>query len=388
MAEKLKILLLNTQMEAAGAQKAMLVLARGLQALGHKAQVVTMYDKADYVARFRQEYGVDIVDLRMKRPGRQNPLVKLADVVTGLWRLYRLMRRERFDVVQTFSHYSNLVGPVMAWLAGVRVRVSSQRMSLKGAPPWLLRLDRLVTNSSLVGAMVAVSEGTRRFAIEQQGIDPKKLITIHNSIDVQRFAPVSAEKIESLRAALKLPLDALVVLTVARLHPQKGHHFLLQAVPIILQSYPQVRFLFVGEGDLRQELETTTQHSGLQDVVYFLGVRQDIAELLSLSDIFVLPSLWEGLPNSVLEAMAAETPVVATNVDGCPEVVYDGETGILVPPKNVQALAQAILSLLGNPVQRRQLGMAARTRAVREFSEEKNISTFLNLYTQLLANAR
>src|SRR5690606_1275288 len=218
---------------------------------------------------------VEIIDLKMKGSGRQGLFKKVTSGLAGLWRLYRLMRQGNFDVVQTFTHYSNILGPFIAWLAGVRVRVSSQRSSLKGVPSWVLSLDRLVTNSSLVDAMVTVSEGTRQFSIEREGLNPKKLFTIHNGINIQRFAPAPTEQVEALRSVLGLPETATVVLTIARLHPQKGHRFLLQAVPEILQVYPDTHFLFVGEGELRQELEAMTQQLGVQDAVHFLGVRQD-----------------------------------------------------------------------------------------------------------------
>jgi glycosyltransferase involved in cell wall biosynthesis len=382
--DKLRILLLNTQMEAAGAQKALLTLARGLQARNHIVQVVTMYDKADFVPRFARDYGVDIIDLHMKRPGRCNALWNFVDVMQGLRHLYCLARRERFDVLQTFSHYSNIVGPLIARIAGVPVCVSSQRMSLQGAPTWLLWLDRMVANSPLVATMVTVSEGTRRFSVDVQKIRPDKLVTIHNSINPEVFMALPSERLTSVRAGLRLPEESVIVTTVARLHPQKGHHFLIQAIPSIIERVPETHFLFVGGGELRESLETLVQNQELSDVVHFLGVRHDIPELLALSDVFVLPSLWEGLPNSLLEAMAAELPVVATAVDGTPEVVKADETGFLIPPADVDALVEAICRLLEEPNLRRRLGRAGRSRVVQSFSEEENITSFLRIYIKLL----
>lgn len=388
MQRNLRILLLNTQMEAAGAQKAMLTLARGLQLRGHAIIVVTMYDKADYVPLFRQKYGVNLIDLRMKSPTHTSIFKKAVRALKGLGQLWQLIRREQFDVVQTFSHYSNIVGPAVAYLAGARVRVSSQRMSLKGSPPWLLWLDRWVANSFLVDKMVSVSEGTRQFSIDVQGIKPEKLITIHNSIDLDRFSPLAIRTTSAppLRQVLEAPLNAPVVTVVARLHAQKGHRFLIAAMPAIHEKFPDTHFLFVGEGELRQDLVNQVTQLGLEKTVHFLGMRQDIPELLALSDVFVLPSLWEGLPNSVLEAMAMGTPVIATNVDGCPEVIRNGETGLLVPPEDPEALAQAICRLLGDPDMRQTLAQAAQHWVIANFSEEKNISAFEQLYMQLIAD--
>jgi glycosyltransferase involved in cell wall biosynthesis len=387
MMKKLKILLLITQMEAAGAQKAVLILARGLQRRGHVVTVVTMYDKRDYVSLFRQKYGVEIIDLEMKAPRHASLPQEVMYVIRGLARLWRLMRKRQFDVVQTFSHYSNIIGPVVAYLAGVRVRVSSQRMSLKGRSTWLLWLDRWIANSFLVEKMVSVSEGTRRFCIEVQGIKPEKLITIHNSIDLNRFSPTAIDEtsIQHLRSSLGLSVHSRVVITVARLHPQKGHRFLIEAIPAVMEEFPDTHFLFVGEGELQQDLLNHVKQLELESHVHFLGARQDIPELLALSDLFVLPSLWEGLPNAVLEAMAMGTPVIATAVDGCPEVIHNGKTGLLVPPGDSDALSQAICSLLGNAELRQALACAAQHWVVENCSEEKNISAFEQLYAQLVS---
>jgi glycosyltransferase involved in cell wall biosynthesis len=378
------ILLLITQMEAAGAQKAMLVLARGLQQRGHEIVVVTMYDKSDYVQQFQKQYGVKIIDLQMK-PSGVSSVSRIKHAVKGLWRLYTLLKSPKYNVIQTFSHYSNLIGPLIAFLARVPIRVSSQRMSLKGSPKWLKILDRIVTNSFLVDKMVAVSEATRQFSINHERIKPEKIVTIHNSIDLDRFFTVTkkSEPLIRLRNELALPDSAFVVLVVARLHTQKGHIFLIKAIPSILRRFSETHFVFVGEGELRQSLEDQARAAGIEHVVHFIGTRQDIPDLLALSDVFVLPSLWEGMPNSVLEAMAMGTPVVATNVDGTPEVINDFKTGLLVPPENSKALAEAVIALLEKPELRQQLSEDALQWVKNNFSQDKYISGFEQLYLEL-----
>jgi len=267
----------------------------------------------------------------------------------------------------------------------VPIRVSSQRMSLKGSPKWLKILDRIVTNSFLVDKMVAVSEATRQFSINHERIKPEKIVTIHNSIDLDRFFTVTkkSEPLIRLRNELALPDSAFVVLVVARLHTQKGHTFLIKAIFSILRRFSETHFVFVGEGELRQSLEDQARAAGVENVVHFIGTRQDIPDLLALSDIFVLPSLWEGMPNSVLEAMAMGTPVVATNVDGTPEVINDFKTGLLVPPENSKALAEAIVTLLEKPELRQQLSEDALQWVKNNFSQDKYISGFEQLYLEL-----
>jgi len=380
----LRIVLLNTQMEPAGAQKAMLELARGLVGTGYQVTVVTMYDKADYVPFFQNRYGLTIVDLGMKRPGQPLP-GRVLSLVWGLLHLYRLLRSWRPHILQTFSHYSNLVGPVVAWLAGTPIRVSSQRMSLRGAPRWLLWLDRAVANSFLVAKMISVSEATRRFCIER-GIRPTKIVTIPNGIDPIPYdgSGLSSGRARSLRRELGLTELQPVVITVARLHRQKGHCFLIEAVPRVLNTFPDARFLFVGEGELRAELEAKVVQARLDSAIRFLGVRRDIPQLLAISDIFVLPSLWEGLPNVALEAMAAGVPVVATRVDGTPEVVVDGQTGLLVPPADAAALAEAVCRLLGDEALCRSMAAAAQARVRDVFSQERTLAAYTALYQELV----
>ena len=297
----------------------------------------------------------------------------------------QLIRREKFDVIQTFTHYSNVIGPIIAWLTGVKVRISSQRNVLVNHPMWFLWLDRVIANSFLVQKMVAVSEDTRRFAIRRQGIKSSKLVTIYNSIDTDYFQPLtSSEEKQALRVNLSVADTERIVLTVAKLHPQKGHCYLIQAIPSILKRFPNVRFLFAGEGELFEDLKNLVKQTGIVSAVSFLGVRQDIPQLLSLSDVFVLPSLWEGMPNAVLEAMAVGTPVVATNVGGGPEVIIGDETGILVPSEDSDALAQAIIRLLEDPVLRQTLAEEAQRWVLENLTEEKNISAYEQLYESLI----
>lgn len=384
MKSPVKILLLNTLMELAGAQKAMLELASGLMACGYQVTVATMYDKTGSIAYFERHYGLTIINLDMKSMNASGRLAQGIRLLGGLWRLFCLMRSLQVDIVQTFSHYSNILGTLIACLARVPVRVSSQRMSLKGYPGWLLWVDKTIANSPVVQKMVSVSEGTREFSIREQGIRAEKLVTIHNGIDCASFVKPLPSCTETLREDLGLGTATQIVATVARLHPQKGHRFLVDAVPLVLRSAPDTHFLFIGDGELHSELAHLLRARGLESHVHLLGARQDIADLLAITDLFVLPSLWEGLPNSVLEAMAAGLPVIATNVDGCPEIVVDGRTGLLIPPADPEALAEAIAELLSDETKRLSMGQAGRRHVATSFSTEASVLAYQNLYQELL----
>lgn len=385
-----RILLLNTLLEAGGAQKAMLQLARGLRDRGHEITVATMYDKAGCREAFEQRFGVPIVDLEMKpapsdRADRPGKLGKLWHAGRGVRRLRRLLRRQRIEVLQTFSHYSNVLGPMVARGTGVRVCVTSQRMRLEGRSPWLLRADRWISRSRLAQRMVAVSESVRTYCIEDEGIAPDHVVTIANGLDIENW-PSNGQAADrtSLRQTLGIEPDAPMVTTVARLHPQKGYEHLLEAVPGVLEAHPSAHFVWVGDGELEDALSQRIHSAKLEGRVHLTGARSDVPDLLAASDLFVLPSLWEGMPNAVLEAMAAGLPVVATAVDGTPEIVAEGETGWLVPPADGASLREAIRQALGDPARREAMGRAGRQRVERHFSLTRYVDQFEQLYAQLL----
>jgi glycosyltransferase involved in cell wall biosynthesis len=179
------------------------------------------------------------------------------------------------------------------------------------------------------------------------------------------------------------PYPGPIITNVARLNPQKAQHLLLEAAQIVLHQFPQAHFLIVGKGHLEQELKQRAQALGLERHVTFTGVRHDIPAILAESDIFVLSSQWEGLPLSAVEAMAAARPVVVTNVGGNTELVEHGRSGLVVPPNNIEALADGLLTLLQDRSTRITLGAAARQRVQHLFSTDRFIQQYESLYTAL-----
>jgi glycosyltransferase involved in cell wall biosynthesis len=180
------------------------------------------------------------------------------------------------------------------------------------------------------------------------------------------------------------PAATPVVAVVAGLNNQKGHRYLFEAIPSVARRHPQILFLLVGDGHLRESLKTLARELGISRHVEFLGMRHDVPSILQMSDLFVLPSLFEGMPLSVLEAMAAGKAVVATDVDGTKEVVVDGETGYLVPPRNAEQLARRIDDLLSDDDRRRLFGKQGRERVATTFTTEKMAHAYALLYQELL----
>ena len=214
------------------------------------------------------------------------------------------------------------------------------------------------------------------------GISPHKIAVIDNGIDLKRFS--HGKKNDKLKSALGFDIHSKVIGTVASLTAEKGHIYLMNAAKAILSSYPEVRFLFVGDGAGRRNLEEKMADLGLQGKIFFAGSRKDIPDLLSILEIFVLPSLKEGLPMALLEAMAAHVPIVATEVGAVPTVVEDGITGTLIPPKEPGVLADAVIRILSD--RKRALDMAERGfKKVRDhFSSEQMASKYLSLYEDLI----
>jgi glycosyltransferase involved in cell wall biosynthesis len=228
---------------------------------------------------------------------------------------------------------------------------------------------------------VCVSEDLRGFVSEKIGIPKNRIVTIYNGIDTELFA--KSEKAVLMKEKFGIKNGQKVVGTVANLNPMKGHTYLLKAIPSIIQDYPSVVFLFVGKGDQEEKLRKEALDLGIFEYVKFLGFRSDIPELLNLMDVFVLPSLSECLPLSVLEAMALSVPTVVTDVGGIREIIKDQETGYIVPPADPAALADKISLLLGDRTNARSIGLGGREAVDEKFSIETMLAQYQSLYNSL-----
>jgi glycosyltransferase involved in cell wall biosynthesis len=292
--------------------------------------------------------------------------------------LFRLIRKERTDLVQTTLFYADVIGTLAARLAGVKRIVSWEAVTQPyGAKQ--MTAYRLAAKGYAVS--VSVSEAIRRQVRRERRVPEFKTRTIRYGVDDRKFRPVFGD---SCRKDLGLSRDQLVFGTVARLTAQKGHRFLLEAMPKIIRECPDAVFVFAGDGPLRKSLESAAVSLGVDRNVRFLGFRNDVVRLMAAFDAFVLPSLYEGLPNAVLEAMACGKPVIATSVDGTPEAVVHGETGWLVPPRDPSALADAILRFCRHRGLMKKLGRKGRIRAVQAFGINRQISAFDELYRNLV----
>ncbi len=268
-------------------------------------------------------------------------------LVWSLGGFARRLRRGRFDLVQTHFRDANLAGLLAARWAGVPIRVSTRRGVPYHQGPRELRVLRWLNRS--VDAFVANSEATRQRYCREEGIDPARMVVIPNGLDPARFARPPDSRLQQLRRQLDLPAADRVVGIVANLRRVKGLDDFMVAAARVLQTHPATHFLIVGEGEDRPRLEALRAELGLDAAVRLLGARTDVPELLHVFDVGVLSSHFESFSNSILEYLAADLPVVVTDVGGAREAVRDGEEGFVVPARDPEALASALRGLLDHP---------------------------------------
>jgi glycosyltransferase involved in cell wall biosynthesis len=292
-------------------------------------------------------------------------------------RCVALLRQKEIDLLHAHEFTMNTYGSIVSRLTGIPIITTVHGKAYYGEK-WRRRTAyRFAARQS---KMVAVSEDIKNFLIDRVGIKSRDLITIRNGIDINAYS--SAHSGDGKNGAYRSKCGS-VIGTVGNLYPVKGQTYLLKAVAIAAQSFPEITCLIAGRGELLDTLQAEAARLGLGDRVDFLGFRQDIPQLLREMDIFVLPSLSEGLPLSALEAMAAGKPVVATDVGGTREAVLDGQTGFLVPPKDPQALSNKIMHLLRHRELARCFGQAGRKRVTQFFSLQTMTKRYEALYDEV-----
>ena len=361
-----RVLLLITLAETGGAQQYVAAL---LPALAREYDVLVAAHGDGFLGDASRSAGVRYLSLRHVR----RPLHPLRDLL-GLVELYRLIRRERPAIVHANSSKAGILGRLAAVAARVPVRLFTVHgWAFKAHQGLAARLylyaDRAM--SPLTTTTICVADGEVEAGIRARTCRPDRTVMIHNGVDLDRP-----------QRAPGPPRTPVALLSVGRFRPPKDFTTLVHAMAALEPG--TARLAIAGDGPDRQTLEQEIAKHHLGETVELLGTRRDVDQLLAAADIFVLSSDSEGLPMSVLEAMAAGLPVVASAVGGIPELVSDEQTGLLVPPRDSRALAAAIRAIAGDPQLRDRLGAAARRRAETEFSLETCRRRHLDLYRDLL----
>lgn len=326
-------------------------LVKDVEALGFRVHLIPAYDH--------------------RRVGRYRigPVLKLA----------KELRAGRYDIVHTHLFQADVVGRAAALLAGVPHIVKS----LHNMGTWKewhhLFVDRLL--SSRTDRVICCSEHLRDSAIRQEGLPPSQVTTIYHGVDIGRLR-VKVDRAPFLQS-LGLDPARRVIGTIGRPIEEKGHSYLLDAIPSIVAQHPDVQFLIVGEGRLRGELVSRVAKEPYAPHVHFVGARKDIPELLSVMDVFVFPSIREGLGIALMEAMAAGVPIVASNIAPLSEVASHEETALLVAPRDPRALSHAVNRMLSDSRLCERLKKQAFEHVSSSFAERKMIAELEQVYVDL-----
>lgn len=306
----------------------------------------------------------------------------------ALLRLIRLLQQHKPDIMQSHGARMNFYAALAGRWAGVPVIISTIHNSLYDYPISSVRRSLYLLGErltfTLADRMVCVAEALAQDLKERSGRDPRKIQVIQNGVDLKAFDP---EKVNRSKARREFGLEEETPLIgiIGRMTPQKGHLDLLAALVQIKAAIPTVKAMIVGDGPIRADLVQYANAHRLEDCCIFTGMREDIPTIIAALDVVALPSLSEGLPFILLEAMAMGKAAVATRVNGVSEVVEDGVTALLVPPRAPEMLARAIISLLTNRELGSRLGAAARQHVERRFGLERLIEEVGRLYEELLA---
>ena len=368
----MRIAIVQDSLIRSGAERQAMYTVRELTKLGCEVELI-YYNKAVYAYDAAKIVGEDHLTCVPKR----------GTYFRFLWRLRRYFRQRRFDVVHGFmsgpAFYTGLAG----WLAGVPVVLGGMRVEydVTGLYRFLHRLVNRVADGWIVN-----SQATARSMVPGVGADPQRVFVVYNGLDpatVETTMPTAEAK-----KRLGLSEAAQTVSIIGRLDPQKNHGLFIAAAERIAARRPDARFLIVGEGKLRAEIESRIRGSGLTDRVLMLGNRSDMPEILAATDVCVLTSHYEGLANVLLEAMCVGIPVVCTAYNGADELVTDGKEGFLAPLNDADGVAERILRLLGDPELRRRMGEAGRESVRGRFSLEAMGRNMLSVYERCLALRR
>ena len=384
MRDQVRVLRVIARLNVGGPAVHATLLTERLQSLGYQTLLVAGREgrgEANYLAL----HGRSVENLTVL-PSMTPEIRGLQDLV-ALGQLYRLMRQIRPHIVHTHTAKAGLLGRLAGRFAGVPVIVHTFHGHILDGyfsplkTRVILAAERVL--ASFTDRIVSVSDAVRCELLAKKIGRPERHTVVPLGLDLEPFLGADGYR-GSLRAELGLGAGDLIVGIVARLVPIKRHDVFLEAARRIAKKVPNCHFLVVGNGECRSELEDRVRQLGLGQRVRFLGWRADLPKIYGDLDVVVLSSRNEGLPVSLIEAMAAARPVVATRVGGVPDLVEDGVTGLLVPSGEPEALAEAIVALLGDPERRRAMGEAGRKRVHPAFSVDRLVQDMDRLYADLL----
>lgn len=375
-----RLLFLITSSDGGGAQK-------------HLYELAELLDKREYIIEVACAPGGPLIKLLSKLgikifliPTLRNAINPVRDLL-AFAKIYHLIKERRYDVVHCHSTKAGILGRIAARLAWVPAIIFTAHGFAFRESMFLPKKLLLILMEKIAAAcchrIITVSEYDRKDALKLRLKNPSEIVTIHNGIDVDSFKNLDLKEGERIREKLGIDKECTIIGTVANFYANKGYPYLLQAAKLVMEKNDRVRFIAVGDGPLRKEMSRMAQSLGLNRKFIFAGYQSQPLSFLSIMDIFVLSSIKEGLPFSVLEAMALSKPVIATTVGGIPEIVEDYKTGILVKPSDPPSLAEAILTVIRDGPLRERLARNGREK-VDDFNLHLIVEKIDHLYETLL----
>jgi len=371
-----------------GTQEVVKTLAKHLLLLNCRPIVCTFKD--GHLRQEIEKYGVKVEVLKSRSNRFSNIPQFVSYLLSTREKLAALINKYNIEIVQV--HGVPLIALLLLTLK-IRTNVKGLLWTIHNVKffhihkPWIRRIYEILyrLGAIKVDGIIAVSDEVRSAIIKRIGPVHSKIHKIYNGVDVSQYEhPVDSTFV---KMDLCMDKDSLIISTVATLHTQKGHKYLIDAASTIVSRYPNVNFCFIGDGPLKEELLAQVCSLKLSEKIHFLGNRTQINEILWASDFFVLPSLWEGLSIALLEAMAAAKPIVATSVSGTQLVMLPNKTGIVVKPGDSSQLANAIIQLISNPKLAEKMGISARQRVIDAFSAQEQAKNHIALYRSLISKA-
>ncbi|MBS4012816.1 MAG: glycosyltransferase [Bacteroidetes bacterium] len=372
MQQKITLMHLINSYSLAGAEKLVFDIVTGIDKKKFEVFVCSMGNLKDKIEEtiFYDLKEKGIKTFMLGKPQRKRRL-------EAVLKLRRLLQENHVTILHTHCQSPDFYGKIAAFLARTPL-VFSTIHSVEGYHA----IHESILNK-LTTRYVAISETVKQYAVSDLRIPSGKIEVIYNAVDAQKFSPIAVDKNAKLQE-LGVPSGRKIVTAIGTIHKIKGHIYLIEAAEQVIKKFPDTHFLIVGDtsadSDSAGRIKEMVNAKKLQDRIILTGKRTDIPEILSVTDIFVLPSLWEGLPIALLEAMASGVPAVVTNVGSNAEVVTDGVNGFIVPPKNSLFLAQRIEKLLADPQKANTLGVEGQKKVKESFGMAQLVQKHEQLY--------
>jgi glycosyltransferase involved in cell wall biosynthesis len=359
-----------------GTEKHLAQLIAGLSPQQFRATVVAFDLGENPLLDELRRRGIPIIHLPVGREYVPNALRQA-------WRLSRLVRRQRFDIVQTYHQKSDTFGALVVWLAGARHLISSKRDTGDLRKPLHRFLNRRL--QGLFERFIMVADGVRKVVVARDHLPPDRVVTIYNGVDADWFLPPTAEQRQAARRRLGLESGEAVVGMVAGFRPEKNHDVFFAGAERALAAVPNLRVLAVGAGELLESFRSRLADSPLGARTLFAGEVADVRPWLWAMDVGCLtPGSNEGFSNAVIEQMAVGLPMIVTDVGGNAEAVVNGETGLVIPPGDPGAVAAALTSVFADPARLQSMGRAARRRVEEHFSLQRMCAAHTQQYAALV----